>query len=82
MLGNYTALAEIEAYKELVEKKFEYSLEELEKECKVIAFDNNITLKKTYSTKKKETQTYPLDNLNAPKQDITEMDRIISKYRK
>lgn len=82
VLGNYTALAEIEAYKELVEKKFEYSLEELEKECKVIAFDNNITLKKTYSTKKKETQTYPLDNLNAPKQDITEMDRIISKYRK
>ena len=82
VLGNYTALEEVEAYKELVKKKFDYSLEELEKECKVIAFDNNITLKKTYSTKKKETQTYPLDTLHVPQQDMTEMDKIISKYKK
>lgn len=61
VLNNYSELKDVEEYKKLAEKKFEYSLEGLEKELKVIGYDNKKDKKVNFSTKPNEGSQLPIE---------------------
>lgn len=53
MLQGYSVLANLEGYNEIVEDKYNKDINEMEKNLKVLAFDNDIRLDKKPQTKKK-----------------------------
>lgn len=53
MLQGYSALANLEGYNEIVEDKYNKDINEMERNLKVLAFDNDIRLDKKSQTKKK-----------------------------
>lgn len=64
LLDEYSILEKIEGYDKVVENKFNVSLDDLEKNLKVFAFDNNIIInkKQKFSTKPKEPTSIPVEN--------------------
>jgi hypothetical protein len=53
VLEEFSELSKVEGFNNIADKKFEFSLEDLKKEFKVLAYDNGITLgKKKTSTQK------------------------------
>lgn len=64
VLDKYSELQDIEGYEKVVENKFNVALDELEKNLKVFAFDNNIILnkKQKFSAKPKEPTNIPTEN--------------------
>ena len=55
LLNKYSELRSIEGFEEILENGKELSLESLEKEFKIFAFDNGVVLGKKKFTAKKET---------------------------
>ena len=53
MLQGYSALANLEGYNEIVEDKYNKDINEMERNLKVLAFDNDIRLDKKSQNKKK-----------------------------
>lgn len=53
MLQGYSVLANLEGYNEIVEDKYNKDINEMEKNLKVLAFDNDIRLDRKPQTKKK-----------------------------
>ncbi|MGM9544551.1 MAG: hypothetical protein ACI3T9_06155 [Romboutsia timonensis] len=53
MLQGYSVLANLEGYNEIVEDKYNKDINEMERDLKVLAFDNDIRLDKKPQTKKK-----------------------------
>lgn len=53
MLQGYSVLANLEGYNEIVEDKYNKDINEMERNLKVLAFDNDIRLDKKSQTKKK-----------------------------
>lgn len=53
MLQGYSVLANLEGYNEIIEDKYNKDINEMEKNLKVLAFDNDIRLDKKPQTKKK-----------------------------
>lgn len=53
MLQGYSVLANLEGYNEIVEDKYNKDINEMEKNLKVLAFDNDIRLDRKLQTKKK-----------------------------
>lgn len=63
VLSKFTNISQTEAYKDVFEKRYEFSLEELEKELKVVAYDNGESIKNVNKNiKKKSINSYKLDN--------------------
>ena len=63
VIEQYSVLKDIEGYDKVIENKYDISKEELEKNLKVFAYDNDITInkKRKFTTTKKATQL-PIDN--------------------
>lgn len=53
MLQGYSALANLEGYNEIIEDKYNKDINEMERNLKVLAFDNDIRLDKKSQNKKK-----------------------------
>lgn len=63
VLDKFSELKEVEGYSEIIEKKFDFTLGELETKLKVLAFDNGIVIgKKKNFTKQKENKILVNDN--------------------
>lgn len=64
VLEKYSELKDIEGYDKVIENKFNVSLDDLEKNLKVFAFDNNIIInkKQKFSVKPKEPTSIPVEN--------------------
>ena len=69
----YSDLKEVEGYVTIVENKANFSLEDVERELKVLAFDNGIVLgsKKKFSKTEKSTIKIPVGEIN---------DDVVSPY--
>ena len=61
VFSKYEVLKDTEGYKALESNKFDFSLEDLEKELKVLAYDNGQTIVKKFS---KEPINLPVDGIN------------------
>lgn len=62
VLSKFTNISETEEYKNIFEKRYEFSLSDLEKELKVVAYDNGESIKNTKKFKKESNNSYKLDN--------------------
>ncbi|MFR2887401.1 MAG: hypothetical protein ACLTDM_04270 [Clostridium butyricum] len=62
VLSKFTSISETEEYKNIFEKRYEFSLSDLEKELKVVAYDNGESIKNTKKFKKESNNSYKLDN--------------------
>ncbi|MBP3914748.1 hypothetical protein, partial [Clostridium sp.] len=51
----YSELAQVEGYSAIIENKNKYSIEELERELKILAYDNGIIIGKKKNFAKKES---------------------------
>jgi len=80
-LEKYEKLSNLEGYKEIVSLKLEKPFEELEKDLKVLAYDNGITIK---SSKKESFEnkhiTIPLDNGNDNSSSIPVYGGILDRH--
>lgn len=87
VLSKYSELETVDGYSELVKDKYSCDMCELEKEIKVFAFDNNITLgKKIKKNFSKETVKIPVHNTHNADDNLTEAEKRygvgINKYLK
>lgn len=85
ILAKYSELEAIDGYSELVKEKYTIDIEELEKEIKIFAFDNGITLNKKNVKKSFSKETVKVPLLNNKKHDeivIDPYNGILDKYIK
>ena len=82
VVEKFTELTEVEGYKDILEKKFELSLAELEKEFKVLAYDNGIVLgkKKTTSTKTFSKNEGLVKTVSEPLVNLEDMSEAEKRY--
>lgn len=84
-LAKYSELEAIDGYSELVKEKYTIDIEELEKEIKIFAFDNGVTLNKKNIKKSFSKETVKVPLLNNKKHDeiiIDPYNGILDKYIK
>lgn len=83
VLSKYTNLEHLDDYKNLIENKDKYSLEDLEKELKVIAFDNGVTLDKKAKKFEKKSFGLTVDKVvDEKKKDLGDWNYFIDKIKK
>jgi len=83
VLAKYSELEAIDGYSELVKEKYTIDIEELEKEIKIFAFDNGVTLNKKNIKKSFSKETVKVPLLNNKKHDeivIDPYNGILDKY--
>lgn len=77
VIEEFTELSKVEGFEAIVEKKFEFSLDNLKKEFKALAYDNGITLGKKKTSQKNFSNDSLIKTIvdSTPQENLSEAEK-------